>query len=124
MPQYKAPLRDIQFVMHELLNAEQHYDKIPAYAGTNRELIDGIIEAAADFCENELSPINHSGDQEGCHYDDGVVTTPKGFKEAYKKYIELGAYDAAREILADGEASFSDEQRQVADQLLNQIASS
>ncbi len=90
MPQYKAPLRDIQFVMHELLNAEQHYDKIPAYAGTNRELIDGIIEAAADFCENELSPINHSGDQEGCHYDDGVVTTPKGFKEAYKKYIELG----------------------------------
>lgn len=90
MPQYKAPLRDIQFVMHELLNAEQHYDKISAYAGTNRELIDGIIEAAADFCENELSPINHSGDQEGCHYEDGVVTTPKGFKEAYKKYIELG----------------------------------
>lgn len=90
MPQYKAPLRDIQFVAHELLNAEQHYDRIPAYAGTNRELIDGIIEAAADFSENELSPINHSGDQEGCHYDDGVVTTPKGFKEAYKKYIELG----------------------------------
>ncbi|TEU24731.1 acyl-CoA dehydrogenase C-terminal domain-containing protein [Alkanindiges illinoisensis] len=90
MPQYKAPLRDIQFVMHELLNAEQHYDKISAYAGTNRELIDGIIEAAADFCENELSPINHSGDQEGCHYEDGVVTTPKGFKEAYQKYIELG----------------------------------
>lgn len=90
MPQYKAPLRDIQFVMHELLNAEQHYDKLPAYAGTNRELIDGIIEAAADFCENELSPINHSGDQEGCHYENGVVTTPKGFKEAYQKYIELG----------------------------------
>lgn len=90
MPQYKAPLRDIQFVMHELLNAEEHYNKISAYAGTNRELIDGIFEAAADFCENELSPINHSGDQEGCHYDDGVVTTPKGFKEAYQKYIELG----------------------------------
>ncbi|XID74282.1 acyl-CoA dehydrogenase C-terminal domain-containing protein [Alkanindiges sp. WGS2144] len=90
MPQYKAPLRDIQFVMHELLNAEQHYDKISAYAGTNRELIDGLIEAAADFCENELSPINQSGDQEGCHYEDGVVTTPKGFKEAYQKYIELG----------------------------------
>ncbi|RYZ85340.1 MAG: acyl-CoA dehydrogenase, partial [Moraxellaceae bacterium] len=90
MPQYKAPLRDIQFVMHELLNAEQHYDKIPAYAGTNRELIDGMVEAAADFSENELAPINYSGDQEGCHYEDGVVTTPKGFKEAYKKYAELG----------------------------------
>ncbi len=90
MPQYKAPIRDIQFVMHELLNFEAHYDILPAYAGTNRELIDGIIEAAADFCENELSPINRSGDKEGCHFDKGVVTTPKGFKEAYKKYIDLG----------------------------------
>jgi hypothetical protein len=51
MPQYKAPVRDIQFVLHEVFNAEAHYDSIPAYAGTNRELIDGVIEAAADFCE-------------------------------------------------------------------------
>ncbi|HEY4713866.1 MAG TPA: acyl-CoA dehydrogenase N-terminal domain-containing protein, partial [Aquirhabdus sp.] len=58
MPQYKAPVRDIQFVMHELLNFEAHYDALPAYAGTNRELIDGVLEAAADFCENELAPIN------------------------------------------------------------------
>lgn len=90
MPQYKAPLRDMQFVLYEVLNVEQHYDALPAYAGTNRELIDGILEAAADFAENELSPINQSGDLEGCHYDNTVVTTPKGFKEAYKKYIELG----------------------------------
>ena len=91
MPQYKAPVRDIQFVLHEVFNAEAHYDSIPAYAGTNRELIDGLLEAAADFCENELSPINQSGDQEGCtRHEDGSVTTPKGFKEAYKKYVELG----------------------------------
>lgn len=91
MPQYKAPIRDMQFVMHELLNMEAHYDSLPAYAGTNRELIDGVLEAAASFCENELSPINQSGDHEGCtRHDDGSVTTPKGFKEAYKKYIELG----------------------------------
>ena len=85
MSQYKAPVRDLQFVMHELLNAEQHYNAIPAYAGTDRDLIDGIIAAGADFCENELAPINQSGDQEGCtRHADGSVTTPKGFKEAYK----------------------------------------
>lgn len=91
MPQYKAPLRDMQFVLHELLNAEEHYSKLPAFQETvNRELIDQYLEAAADFCENELSPINQSGDREGCTWNDGVVTTPTGFKEAYQKYIELG----------------------------------
>lgn len=91
MPQYKAPLRDMQFVLHELLNAEEHYSKLPAFQETvNRELIDQYLEAAADFCENELSPINQSGDLEGCTWNDGVVTTPAGFKEAYQKYIELG----------------------------------
>jgi hypothetical protein len=91
MPQYKAPLRDMQFVLHELLNAEAHYAKLPAFQDTvSRELVDQYLEAAADFCENELSPINQSGDREGCTWNDGVVTTPTGFKEAYQKYIELG----------------------------------
>ena len=57
MPQYKAPLRDMQFVLHELLNAEEHYSKLPAFQETvSRELVDQYLEAAADFCENELSP--------------------------------------------------------------------
>ncbi len=91
MPQYKAPLRDMQFVLHEVLNAEAHYDKIPAFNGNvSRELVDQYLEAAADFCENELSPLNQVGDREGCQLNDGVVTTPTGFKEAYQKYIELG----------------------------------
>ncbi len=91
MPQYKAPLRDMQFVLHELLNAEAHYAKLPAFQGTvSRELVDQYLEAAADFCENELSPLNQVGDREGCTWNDGVVTTPTGFKEAYQKYIELG----------------------------------
>lgn len=91
MPQYKAPLRDMQFVLHELLNAEQHYANLPAFQeNVSRELVDQYLEAAADFCENELSPINQTGDREGCTWNDGVVTTPTGFKEAYQKYIELG----------------------------------
>ncbi|MCE7532017.1 acyl-CoA dehydrogenase C-terminal domain-containing protein [Acinetobacter nosocomialis] len=91
MPLYKAPLRDMQFVLHEMLQTEQNYQGLSKYQeSVNRELIDQYLEAAADFCENELAPINHNGDQEGCYLNQGVVTTPKGFKEAYQKYAELG----------------------------------
>ncbi|WP_119685758.1 acyl-CoA dehydrogenase C-terminal domain-containing protein [Acinetobacter pittii] len=91
MPLYKAPLRDMQFVLHEILQTEQNYQGLSKYQeSVNRELIDQYLEAAADFCENELAPINQNGDQEGCHLNQGVVTTPKGFKEAYQKYAELG----------------------------------
>ncbi|WP_368677738.1 acyl-CoA dehydrogenase C-terminal domain-containing protein [Acinetobacter lactucae] len=91
MPLYKAPLRDMQFVLHEMLQTEQNYQDLSKYQeSVNRELIDQYLEAAADFCENELAPINQNGDQEGCHLNQGVVTTPKGFKEAYQKYAELG----------------------------------
>lgn len=91
MPLYKAPLRDMQFVLHEMLQTEENYQRLGKYQeSVNRELIDQYLEAAADFCENELAPINQNGDQEGCHLNQGVVTTPKGFKEAYQKYAELG----------------------------------
>ena len=49
-----------------------------------------MLEEAGKFRENELQPINHSGDEEGCHYENGTVTTPKGFKEAYAKFVEGG----------------------------------
>lgn len=88
--QYKAPLRDIQFVMHELLDSENHYKTLPAFQEADRELMDSLFEMAASFAENELSPLNQSGDAEGCQFDNGQVTTPKGFKEAYKQYCELG----------------------------------
>lgn len=87
---YQAPLRDMRFVLHELLNVEQHYATIPAFAEVSCELIDSILDVGARFAEQELSPLNRSGDEEGCHYHDGTVTTPKGFKEAYAQYLELG----------------------------------
>ena len=91
MPLYKAPLRDMQFVLHEMLQTEENYQKLPKYQETvSRELINQYLDAAADFCENELAPINQNGDQEGCHLNQGVVTTPAGFKQAYHKYTELG----------------------------------
>ena len=88
--QYKAPIRDMQFVMHELLKFEDHYNKIPSFAETDKDTIDSFLEAGASFAENELSPLNRSGDEEGCRFENGNVYTPKGFKEAYKQYCELG----------------------------------
>ena len=88
--QYKAPLRDMKFVMHELLNSTAHYQTIDAFAHIEADIVDSYLEAAASFAENELSPLNMSGDAEGCHFNNGEVTTPKGFKEAYKQYCELG----------------------------------
>ena len=88
--QYKAPIRDMKFVMHELLKFEEHYKTIPNFAETDKDTIDSFIEAGASFAENELSPLNRTGDEEGCRFDNGQVFTPTGFKEAYKQYCELG----------------------------------
>ncbi|MDO4222804.1 MAG: acyl-CoA dehydrogenase C-terminal domain-containing protein [Acinetobacter sp.] len=89
--QYTAPLRDMHFVLHEVLNAEQHYANIPHFQGmVNRDLINQYLQAAADFCEQTLSPLNQVGDREGCTWQNGEVKTPTGFKEAYQQYVELG----------------------------------
>ncbi len=90
MPAYKAPLREIKFVLYELLKADSLSNTVPAYADATPDVIDAILEEAGKFCENELQPLNHPGDEEGCHFENGVVTTPKGFKEAYAKFVEGG----------------------------------
>lgn len=90
MPQYRAPIRDIQFALHELLDVQSHYAAIPSYSEVTRELVDSVIEAGSRFAEDELSPLNQPGDEEGCRFEGGAVYTPKGFKEAYAKYVELG----------------------------------
>lgn len=90
MPAYKAPLRDIRFLLHEVFKVEEHYAGILGNQDVNRELIDQILEEGAKFAENELSPLNKVGDEEGCQWVDGEVKTPSGFKEAYQKYVEGG----------------------------------
>ena len=99
MPEYKAPLRDIQFVMNELLDMPGHYANLPAYAEVaTPDMIDAILTEGAKFCEQELAPLNRTGDIEGCtRHDDGSVTTPTGFKEAYAKYVEGGWPSLAHE---------------------------
>ncbi len=86
MARYTPPLRDMQFVMHELLDVESTLKTLPSYAETGRELIDQVLEEGGKFCSEVLFPINRSGDEEGCHWNDGEVTTPKGFREAWEQF--------------------------------------
>ncbi len=90
MPQYKAPLRDIRFVLYDLLDIEKHYSTLPGATDLNAELIDATVSEAAKLIETVIAPLNRSGDEESCHWSAEGVRTPKGFKEAYKQYCDAG----------------------------------
>jgi len=90
MPAYKAPLRDIRFLINEVFDYPAHYAGLSNGKDADPETVDAILSECANFCEEVLSPLNLSGDQEGCKLKDGVVTTPKGFKEAYDQYVAGG----------------------------------
>jgi len=89
MPVYNAPLDDIRFVLHDVLKAES-LGKLPGYEDFSVDLVDQIIEEGGKICEEILFPINQSGDDEGCTFDNGDVKTPSGFIEAYKTFSEGG----------------------------------
>eukprot|EP01037_Dinobryon_pediforme_P016489 gene16489-16668_t len=91
MPKYTPPLRDIHFVIHELLSAEKIFASLPAYKEVDKETLNQIIEEAGKFASEIAFPLNQVGDKEGCvRRDDGSVSTPAGFKEAYAQYVEGG----------------------------------
>jgi alkylation response protein AidB-like acyl-CoA dehydrogenase len=90
MGQYIAPRRDMQFVLHELLDVENELKALPDFSEIGRDVIDQVLEQAGKFTAEVLFPINQSGDHEGCHFKNGEVTTPKGFKDAYLRYCEAG----------------------------------
>jgi 3-(methylthio)propanoyl-CoA dehydrogenase len=89
MSSYVAPLKDMRFVLNELAGLGA-VAKLPGYEDATPETVDAILEEASKFASEVLDPINYSGDQEGSNWKDGKVTTPKGFKEAYKQYTEAG----------------------------------
>ncbi len=89
MQVYKAPLRDMRFVLHELHGSAAHVEEI-GQPEVTAELIDTILEEAGKFASEVLLPINASGDEEGCTYENGVVRTPRGFVQAYKQFCEAG----------------------------------
>ena len=89
MATYKAPLRDMQFVLYELHDGAA-LSELPGLEDMTPELLDPILEEAAKICEEVLLPLNRSGDEEGCSLENGTVRTPKGFIEAYKVFREGG----------------------------------
>jgi alkylation response protein AidB-like acyl-CoA dehydrogenase len=89
MTVYKAPLRDYRFVLQELLDVGE-LAKLPGYADATPDVFEAVLEEGAKLCEEVLFPLNRSGDEEGCSFENGVVRTPKGFKEAYDLFRQGG----------------------------------
>jgi len=92
MAQYTPPLRDMQFVLHELLNVVDELKQLPAHAEVDADTINAVLEEGGKFASQVVAPLNQIGDQEGCKLDKATheVTTAKGFKEAYLQYVEGG----------------------------------
>ncbi len=86
---YQAPLKDMRFVLNELAGLGE-VAKLPGYQDATPDTVDAILEQASKFASEVLDPINYSGDREGSIWKDGAVTTPKGFKQAYRQYVEGG----------------------------------
>ncbi|RBA25088.1 acyl-CoA dehydrogenase C-terminal domain-containing protein [Herminiimonas fonticola] len=92
MGQYVAPLRDMQFVLHELLHVADELKQLPKHADIDADIINQVLEEGGKFTSEVLFPLNHSGDREGCKLDTNTheVTPPKGFKAAYEQYVAAG----------------------------------
>ena len=85
---YVAPLRDMRFVLHELFDVAGHCELLGN--GLDRELVDGVLEEGARYAAEVVAPLNRNSDEEGVILEQGCVTTPKGFREAYRQYCESG----------------------------------
>ena len=90
MPSYKAPVEDALFLLNDVFHLER-YNNLPGFADATPDVVEAILTEGAKLCEEAFAPLNRIGDQEGCtRHADGSVTTPDGFKEAYRAYATGG----------------------------------
>ncbi|MCA3555635.1 acyl-CoA dehydrogenase N-terminal domain-containing protein [Aestuariivirga sp.] len=89
MPVFAPPLADHLFTLYELLGFEAH-TKLPGFGHCTRDVIEAVLEQSARFSSEVLYPLHRSADEEGVHFDDGTVRTPKGFREAYAQLVAGG----------------------------------
>ena len=89
MPNYKAPVTDMQFLLHDWLKTQDHYQRL-GLSDYDADLVNEILSQGSKFAEEVLSPLNREGDEQSCKLEDGKVTTPDGFASAYHEYIANG----------------------------------
>ncbi len=89
MSDYTAPVEDIRFVLNEIAGLGD-IAALPGYEEATPDLVEAILQEAGKLASDVLAPLNHGGDQEGCHIDNGVVRTPKGTREAYRQFVDGG----------------------------------
>lgn len=102
MPTYKAPVKDYKFLMHDVFDLQQ-YSNLENFKEASPDLIDAILEEAAKLTENIFQPINQSGGEEGCVLKNDIVTTPKGFKEAYDQFCDAGWHSITGDVEYGGQ---------------------
>ena len=91
MADYKAPLRDMRFVLNEVFEVAKLWAELPALAETvDAQTVEAILEEAGKVTSKSIAPLSRAADEEGCHWADGAVTTPAGFPQAYQTYAEGG----------------------------------
>jgi alkylation response protein AidB-like acyl-CoA dehydrogenase len=89
MSKYDAPLKDMRFVLHDVLQLDQALAGVPGFEAVTRDLVDAVLEEGGRFTSQVLAPLNKPGD-EGCSFEAGLVRTPKGFKDAYDQFVAGG----------------------------------
>ncbi len=90
MPVYKAPVEDVLFLLNDVFHIER-FANLPGFADASADVVEAILGEAGRFCEGVLAPLNRVGDRQGCRRsDDGSVTTPEGFKQAYRQVVDGG----------------------------------
>ena len=89
MPQYRAPLDDIRFVLTDVIDVDQ-LSRLPGHEEATAEMLLAVLEEGAKLCEEVIAPLNQSGDAEGARYENGQVRAPAGFRDAYQQYVEGG----------------------------------
>src|SRR5690348_17810338 len=87
MAEYQAPLKDMKFVLERVVGLDQ-VNTLPGWEDVTDDIVDAILDEAAKLANEVLSPLNVTGDREGAKWNDGKVTTPKGFREAYHQYVQ------------------------------------
>ena len=102
MSEYRAPLKEMQFLVHEVVGLEQ-INSLPAFAEAGSELVDQILEEAARFSNGVLSPLNWVGDRQGAQLDEQGVRTPPGFRDAYLQFVQSGWNGLTAETEYDGQ---------------------